>query len=429
MHSSFQLVVRGADPRRTGSRVGAILPALAALAWAGVAGAVAWPGAAPCNGTLQACIDGVPAGSVIVMVNSVADENIEISKSLTLQSAPGKVGVIGAGFTPRDIFIHDFTADGDHLVVQLRDLVVNGSVSVRLQADAGHEVTVRGCSIRNEALSNSASGIDLDVRVPATIVADANDIETNGDGIALLTVSGSGAISATLSGNRITAVTPAVSANGVDLDLRGAGTVEAYLYSNLIYGVTGCNCGGATGIGVSVTGTLAASVGIVNNTLDDMQASSEGIEIQPPQGGGTASVSIFNNIVTHTTSIPLFLPPLTAGLLVTSGYNDFFANSSVPNYGGYPAGAGTVSVDPQYVSPALADYHLQDLSPLVDAGTPLPLGGLPAKDADGRPRTIGGAPDLGAFEVPEPAATVSAAAACVALAAVGARRRFDVAPS
>lgn len=64
--------------------------------------------------------------------------------------------------------------------------------------------------------------------------------------------------------------------------------------------------------------------------------------------------------------------------------------------GGYP-GNGNVDLDPLFVSPAGSDYHLTAVSPLIDAGANDPL--LPATDLDGNPRIIGGAVDMGAYEL------------------------------
>jgi hypothetical protein len=385
------------------------------------AGAATWPGAAPCNGTLQACIDGVASGSVVELVNSVANEDLLIAKSLTLRAAAGKLGVIGAGATTRQLQIQ---GSSGAVNVTLQGLSFeNAAVSVDLEVGSGHHVTIRRCSIRNEALSNNTRAIDLFLLVPATVVAEYNDIETNGDGIALYTTLASGTASLSALGNQITAVTPALSGNGIALDLRGAGTVNADLYSNLIHGVSGCNCGGAAGIQGSFSGSVGASIGINNNTLDDIQGPASGIRIYASSSSGSVAVDVFNNIVTRATQAPVYFPAFSAGLLISSGFNDFFDNAAGPVYGGFPAGAGVITSDPMFTSAFYGDYHLKDGSPAIDAGTAVPPGGLPTFDADGKSRKIGAFPDLGAFEVPEAGATSAGAAAALALAAMRRRRQ------
>jgi len=68
-----------------------------------------------------------------------------------------------------------------------------------------------------------------------------------------------------------------------------------------------------------------------------------------------------------------------------------------------PPGAGCISNDPLFVNAALGDFHLQEGSPCIDAGTNLPwMAG--ATDLDGHPRVTDGRVDLGCYEfIPEPA--------------------------
>ena len=59
-----------------------------------------------------------------------------------------------------------------------------------------------------------------------------------------------------------------------------------------------------------------------------------------------------------------------------------------------------VHVDPQWVSPATGDYHLQVTSPAVNSGTVIVPAGLPATDIEGNSRWVGSKPDRGAYESP-----------------------------
>ncbi len=65
----------------------------------------------------------------------------------------------------------------------------------------------------------------------------------------------------------------------------------------------------------------------------------------------------------------------------------------------YPAVGGNIDADPDFVDPALDDYHLAPGSPCVDSGsnTSVPLGN---RDLDGCPRVVRSAVDMGAYEVP-----------------------------
>jgi hypothetical protein len=394
-----------------------------ALALTASAGAEVWPGPAPCDTTLQACIDGVASGAVVEVAGS-ADENLLIQKSVTLRAAPGQSGGIGGGTTSRVVRVQQTSPGSGAIVVAIEDLSLDpATVSVLLGADADHQVTIRSCSIHNPSPNADTRAIDLAAYVPATLVAADNVIATNGTGIALSTGLASGTLSATFLGNRITAVDPGLGASGIDLDLQGPGAVDVGVYSNLIHGVGGC-CATASGIRIGLPQPVTSSIAIVNDTLDDVQGGSPGIYVLPPAVGALAAIQVFNDIVTRATAAPLLFPASATGLTIASGYDDLFDNNGFdPYYGGYPPGDGMVAVDPQFADPSLGDYHLAATSPAIDAGTASPPGGLPATDADGHPRAIGSAPDLGAFEAPEPGAAGCGAAAAGTLAARAGRRR------
>ena len=94
-------------------------------------------------------------------------------------------------------------------------------------------------------------------------------------------------------------------------------------------------------------------------------------------------------------------------------HNDIF-NSGGPGYGGAcPDQTGTygnVSVDPEFVSAAMGDFHLRAGSPAIDAGNTSVLANLTyngisyTTDLDGSPRVVDatgkGYPviDMGAYE-------------------------------
>src|SRR5207244_426595 len=86
---------------------------------ADAAALLTFPGAAPCNTTLQACITGASAGDTIqIATNGPIAESPNVPKSLTIQPAAGFVPVVNGSFflsstgTPADITVQNLTING-----------------------------------------------------------------------------------------------------------------------------------------------------------------------------------------------------------------------------------------------------------------------------------------------------------------------------
>jgi hypothetical protein len=246
----------------------------------------------------------------------------------------------------------------------------------------------------------TSTGIGATVSVPATVSLEHNVVAASGSALHVVTAPATGSATVSVVANRLTTYDATRSLNGLLVEIQGTGAATVYVYSNVIYSLAGAS--GGAGIDVkSPTAAGAAAVNIIDNTLDDIRASN-GIQIRPPSSSAQIAVNVFNNVVTKAAKagIAVLQSPAVPQLTVTAGFNDSgMALNALPDaFGGYHPGPGTLSVDPQYIGPSTGDYHLQAGSPLIDAGTANPVGGLPEVDADEQFRTAGAAPDLGAYE-------------------------------
>ncbi len=172
-------------------------------------------------------------------------------------------------------------------------------------------------------------------------------------------------------------------------------TNSAIIRNNLIISNTSGACltgYGAYGGGMNMNGS-ATGLYVVNNTIVGNTAG---------RGGGlylqNGSVTATNNIVVNNTAA---ITGYAGGIQRDAGladYNDIFDNST-PQTGG-AMGAGTIYVDPMFVSAGdLATfYHIQQGSPVIDAGTNAGAG-LPNSDYDGQSRPLGATWDIGFDEV------------------------------
>lgn len=170
--------------------------------------------------------------------------------------------------------------------------------------------------------------------------------------------------------------------------------------------ITNTRGSGILGIGTPVT--------IVNNVI--IRNGSSGIEfwgspitvtnntIANNSGSGivlraNTSATITNNVITG--NVDYGICSASQSNIISISYNDVWGNGVY--YDGVSPGPGDISADPLFVNPAAGDYHLQDCSPCIDAGTN-DAPALPPTDFDGNPRIADGnwdgaaVVDMGAFE-------------------------------
>ena len=196
--------------------------------------------------------------------------------------------------------------------------------------------------------------------------------------------------------NTLTGFEQGNSSAGIEVDIRGVGEVTAYLWSNVIYGVAGCNCGGASGIDINTLDTVTGNVYVTNNTVDDAQVSSDGLNALAREDS-TLNLWVYNNIFSNNTQsgVDVGTTDPTATLNVQNNFNSFVDNADPNDWNGGTPGPHSGAFDPNYVDPGAGDYTPGLISFVIDVGTPGPPGGLPPVDANNGPRIVGAGPDMG----------------------------------
>lgn len=380
------------------------------------AAATTFPGAAPCNTTLQACVTAAAAGDTIELAtNALINEFVDTDKSLTLQPA--------AGFAPQLLGVGAIakTADIDVTVTKLSMTLGvaavcagTGNLTLRViqnSISAGNDdaISIRdggGCTsgtktaiISGNVITQAPDDINSAIVLEAVVTGfDAtisdNDIAlsglNDGGGIILFSIDGHDA-SATIARNRIHGSN---YDEGIELRNDGPGGVlTALIFDNLIAGQNG-NAGGPGSIAIDAGGTNAAiDATIVNNTIvDGRNAMNIGVR---DDLGATFTGAMINNIVARNSEGGVGVRNTPTGF--TNSNNLFFANGS-GNSAAFIPGPGTRFGDPAFADPAAGDYSLTASSDAIDHGRSAAApSGL---DLAGNPRVQGTAVDIGALESP-----------------------------
>jgi hypothetical protein len=392
-------------------------------------GSLTWPGTtAPCNTTLQACIDGAAAGSE-VMVNTALpiDESISVNRSLRLLAARNVSARLAAGrgitgnvngsepwlltlrgFRLTDASVRLSYSGSASATIEVANLQLESSgsaspagINISTLNGSGHSVRVRENRLRVAAPSLFDSAIDIEFRGGAgTHVGEVfwNEITSRGasQGWGIL----ASAVGATTAEFRIqgNTVRGQFQRAGImvseGLFSESASTVTARVLSNVVIGD-----GGFSGGIDSVVKQGSTNAQIINNTV--VRASGIGLSSWggdgPPATGTTSGLIANNLIVSNRRGMQNVAPSGTA----TNNYNLLRNNVSA---GAYTPGANDINADPLLRS--LDAPRLGPGSPAIDAGNSLALiggGTLPLVDGDGLRRLVSGdggpaAVDIGAYE-------------------------------
>jgi hypothetical protein len=375
------------------------------------ASVLTWPGPAPCNGTLEACVLNAGSGDVVRVAANTIDGPVDIiNKSLTLGPAPG--------YLPRfadDLGVLINLTDGGNYNVSVRGLQFDSGRIGLIHTDGDASVLVErnrfGATAGNNAAialtSDSNSGADFDYRVRFNAIQDnssftgairvegsgsgsrshsgvieGNQIslqENNSDGIVVLKSQGSTTFETRIFGNTIE------NAGSLGIQVQNTalgGGLTAFVYSNLVFSRNKVERAG-TAISVrSFAGPITAN--IINNS---MLAHNVGLEVSR-ENVGAVDVTISNNLLARN-EVAMALDNEASS---SEQYNLFHDNDTTPT------ALATTSIEADPLFHPNWPGRLLVGSPAIDAGSNAATSTLPGLDALGSSRYIGGTTDIGAVE-------------------------------
>lgn len=401
----------------------AALPAQAATVY--------WPsGAAPCNATLQACIDATANGNTVsIETNTPIAESLNLyNRSIALVAGDGRRPTLAPG---NWISVTSAPILGDQSVT-LRGLrLTNGYVRASYLGTGTATFDFSGLVL--EQTSSAPTYIHVQARAGNTVNARLYDnritgTPANGDSAAIELVNSGGELNANAYFNQIrsTAATAVIgSALRVDFSGGSSGTVK--LHGNTvrggysqggIYAIEGSSAGAASDFNLRLSSNVvvcsaygaipANGLGLIvdngrihtvalNNTLTRCQT---GIfATRQLSGGSGAEIAgvVKNNLIVGERGLA-FTPAATPSLTNSHNLLNVASNPTAP-------GPSSITLDARLVS--LEQPRLRAGSPAINAGDSASLGlaiilnGLPTTDADGLRRLKGGTSndaDIGAYE-------------------------------
>lgn len=378
-----------------------------------------WPGgAAPCNTTLQACIDGSPDGEYIeIRTSNTINEDIFANKPVSLVAGNGYKPVFSAG---NDVFIY---ANGAYTVRVKGLTLLDGYIEV-VGVGASHNIYVTHNNVTRlnanlgaiRAYSTSNDDINYDVSFNEVYIDYISSPTSDFGGISVYKTVNTGQMTGRIYGNKVTAV--GIESRGIMLDERVGGGIDMNIIGNEVYGATqggvhvlsqhnnsdihvkiGSNAFYRYGTfyfpsGVHIEaldGAIEAE--IVNNSMIESRYGVDIIEVP----GAMVDAYVYNNLVAYG-GTGFYFP---AAATVTHDYNLVY---DVTSNTGYTPGPNALSVNPQIVG--LQNARLRPGSPAIDSAASLALlalGSSPFVDADGgirmKKKGSGAALlDIGAYE-------------------------------
>ena len=338
-------------------------------------------------------IDGGAKGSVVTF--NTGETASSVLNGFTIQN--GRSTSDGGG-----IYINSTSPTITNNIIQNNTSCGNGSGiavefgSPRIQGNTIQYNTTSGCS------GGSGAGIWIGGAASAQIIGNviANNSLGSGDGggIALFAAGTPTIRNNIIKGNTATGLSPATQGGGIWI----VNQSDALIVQNLIYNNTAGQGGGIYfGVPSGDRGPI-----LVNNTIIGGSGGSQGSAVYAD--GFDNQVRFFNNLLIGLSGqnavdcdgTYIQQPP-------TFTNNDAYSPNGTGLTGtcaGQANQNGNISVDPQFVNASTEDFHLQSISPAVDAGDNAAIS-VPLTDYAGNPRILDGnndclsTVDMGVYEL------------------------------
>lgn len=187
------------------------------------------------------------------------------------------------------------------------------------------------------------------------------------------------------------------------LRISGGGSIGIYVFSNCTVTDSVLVVGGESAIGLLAT-SITGPIAVVARNLTVLATGKESVGISASYNGivsGSVSIDLKNSIASGVKADLFASGSLGTGSIAVTNSNFDLATASPPSK---IEGVSNQTAPPLFVNSAAGDYREAAGSPTIDAGS---SDGIAAADLDGNPRSLGAAPDIGAYEYVPPASPPS----------------------